>query len=294
MFATVLHINKKGFVPPPEDRLQVFGRSLCSFLAITFSYYSYRLIAFGDATAIASAVPVFVNILACFLLSEPCGLIEILTLTITLGGVAMISKPTFLFHPKNMANGPSMLIGTSCALLSAMNGAFCSVFMKKIHKCTPSTIVLWGSLFNIVICSVIMIVVEEITYPYDLEEASVIVMFATCNLIGQYVIALSYRFEDAGPIALARSFDVLLSFAVQVLFFHEPMGWESALGSALVFLGLLITVFYRYLKQNPQIFNSLMPHKKVKKLCEEYGKKEDKGITIISIKEVSEVNGEKY
>ena len=89
--------NRFSIIGLPGERLVLF---LCGFLgavALTSCYIAFRFIPLSDASTIISSAPVFVSIVAWVALKEECGVFQAFTIVITLCGVLLISRPTFIF-----------------------------------------------------------------------------------------------------------------------------------------------------------------------------------------------------
>lgn len=90
-------IWKNEPVFPSGKRVMLFLRSFVGTTGLMLSFYSFRLMPLADASVIVFSVPVFVAIFAYVFLREPCGLFNVFTIVLTLLGVILITRPTFLF-----------------------------------------------------------------------------------------------------------------------------------------------------------------------------------------------------
>lgn len=69
-----------------------------------FQYYSLKYLPLADSTVISFSTPIFVCIVAHFVLKEKCGVVPIITAVITLCGVIVIAKPPILTGEEEMSN----------------------------------------------------------------------------------------------------------------------------------------------------------------------------------------------
>lgn len=93
---------------PQGRRLMLILRSFFGTTGLMMSFYAFRYMPLGDASVIVFSVPVFVAIFAYIFLKEPCGLFNVVTIVLTLIGVVLITRPTFVFGetlPTLAANG---------------------------------------------------------------------------------------------------------------------------------------------------------------------------------------------
>lgn len=90
-------ILKDADVFPKGRRLMLVLRSFFGTTGLMLSFYAFRNMPLADASVIVFSVPVFVAVFAYIFLKEPCGLFNILTIILTLIGVILITRPTFIF-----------------------------------------------------------------------------------------------------------------------------------------------------------------------------------------------------
>ena len=60
-------------------------------------FWALQYLAVGDVSAIASSVPVFVMIMAHFLLQESCGIVSVIVTILTCAGILVIAHPPLIF-----------------------------------------------------------------------------------------------------------------------------------------------------------------------------------------------------
>lgn len=70
----------------PNERFALFLRCLNGFVSVSCAYLAFHKIPLGDATSIIFSSPIFVTVIACFLLHEPCGPFQCFTLALGLTG----------------------------------------------------------------------------------------------------------------------------------------------------------------------------------------------------------------
>lgn len=63
-------------------------------------YFSFRLLPIGDATTIIFSSPVLVILLSFLFLREPCGVLRVAVICALFTGVALVTKPPFIFEVK--------------------------------------------------------------------------------------------------------------------------------------------------------------------------------------------------
>jgi drug/metabolite transporter (DMT)-like permease len=80
-----------------KARILVLARSFFSALGLYLQYWSVKYLPLGDATVIALMVSIIVCILARIFLGEPFGLFHLATFVLSLMGITLVSKLSFIF-----------------------------------------------------------------------------------------------------------------------------------------------------------------------------------------------------
>ncbi|KAF9136891.1 hypothetical protein BGX30_010737, partial [Mortierella sp. GBA39] len=141
----------------PDNRIRflLFCRGLAGSFGLGFFFYALSVMPLADATVIFFLGPTFTAILGRIVLKEPFGPLDATASAITMCGVVLVSKPTFLFpSPSPPTPGPGeggqemiaaffvkqqeedhrRLFGTLAGLCGAMCSAVAYVLVRKIGK----------------------------------------------------------------------------------------------------------------------------------------------------------------
>ena len=275
MFVFLPIIVFKGFSISgvPGERLALYSRGLFGALALTTSYIAFRLIPLSDATTICASAPVFVSIVACVILKEECGIFQAFTVVVTLSGVLLISRPTFIFASasEQVSNSDeNRLEGTIISAFSCITAAMTYVCIRKLQK-TPSVVVINMYFVSNILCSILMIlaihfifaneagdIAQGIELPKTWPEVAWLLVNGLSCVIGQISITVACKIEEAGLVALARTSDIIIAFVFQLLFLrNEEVQWTSYVGTAIVFIGVSVSGLRRWLKSKPGKFDTL-------------------------------------
>jgi drug/metabolite transporter (DMT)-like permease len=83
----------------PDNRIRflLFCRGLAGSVALGFFFYALSVMPLADATVVFFFGPTFTAILGRIVLKEPFGPLDAIASTITMCGVILVAKPTFLF-----------------------------------------------------------------------------------------------------------------------------------------------------------------------------------------------------
>lgn len=193
------------------------------------------------------------------LYSERCGPINIALICVTLAGVVLIARPSFLFDSE-MEEESGKLIGTTMAFLSSVITALANIIMRKLKNVPAPVVVTWFSissfLFSLVgILLAKLFLTETVTIRViDFEsEFLFLVANSVCGVFAQLFITLSLKVEEASTISLARSVDILLSFVFQALFLqHEPIFWTSICGALIIAVGVTLSALNKLREKRKQ------------------------------------------
>ena len=256
------------------ERMALIFRGVFGFLGFALCYVAYRMIPFADASTIVYSAPVYVSVFAFVLLKEECGLFQTFTIGLTITGVLLISKPTFLFGINaggdSIAESSLRLEGSLAAFLSSLCSAASFVLMRRLQK-TPSAVVISivsiiTIIMGILVLSVIVsflkkdigILARGVGIPETPEEILWLMANGLCGVFGQLCLTVSLKIEEAGLVSLARTVDILMAFLFQVAFLHsEIVHWTSVAGGVIVCFGVCISAMRRWLRGNPNDYKVL-------------------------------------
>jgi drug/metabolite transporter (DMT)-like permease len=256
------------------ERVTLILRGVFGFLGFALCYVAYRMIPFADASTIVYSAPVYVSLFAFVLLKEECGLFQTLTIGLTIAGVLLISKPTFLFGSHSsggsITDSTLRLEGSIFAFLSSLCSAASFVLMRRLQK-TPSAVVI--SIISIITIIMGILVLTLIVYffkndvgilargvgiPESPEEILWLIANGLCGVFGQLCLTVSLKIEEAGLVSLGRTFDILMAFIFQVAFLHtEIVHWTSIVGGVIVCFGVCISALRRWLRGKPNEYSVL-------------------------------------
>lgn len=273
VFLPIIVYNGFSVFGVPGERLPLFSRGFFGCMSLITSYVSYRLMPLSDATTICASAPVFVAIVACVLLKEECGIFQIFTLIVTLSGVLLISRPTFIFGDQGDEEDnleETRLQGTIVAIVSCLAGALIYIAIRQLQR-TPSVVTIHTYSVSCIVYSLISALLihfcfqekagkigEGIAIPENWCEIGWLVLNALSGVLAQISLTVSLKIEEAGLVSLVRTSDIIIAFIFQLSFLHqEKIQWTSFLGAVIVFAGVFVSGLRRWLKSKPGKFNSL-------------------------------------
>lgn len=249
-------IYKQEVVFPKGKRIMLILRSLTGTAALMLSFYAFRHMPLADASVIVFSVPVFTAIFARMFLKEPCGLFNALSVLLTLIGVVLITRPPSIFGSTVSAlgddNSTSDIWGAVAAFSATLFGANAYVLLRALKGIHFSVIMTNFGVIALVQCLFITWLIGALCLPPCGTDRYLIVALAVFSFGGQILLTLALQLEQAGPVAIARSSDIIFAFIWQVIFFNESPNRYSVSGAILVLSSVFLTGFRKWALALPE------------------------------------------
>jgi len=223
-------------------------RAFLGTTSLMSQFYALRHMPLADASVIIFSVPVFVAIFARIFLKEECGLFHVCTICLTLCGCVLIARPPFLFGltdetaiEEDSGLQDATFWGAVSALCGTLFAANVYVVLRSLKGIHYSVIMSTFGAFAVVQTLLSTWVLGELCLPACGHDRYLMVLLAIFSFAGQILLTMALQREQAGPVAIARSADVIFAFIWQMMFLNEIPGWMSLLGALLVVSSVLLT-----------------------------------------------------
>ncbi|XP_067015750.2 solute carrier family 35 member G1 isoform X2 [Anabrus simplex] len=233
---------------PKGRRVMLLLRSFVGTTGLMLSFYAFRHMPLADANVVVFSVPVFVAIFARLFLKEPCGLFNVISVILTLIGVVLITRPPLLFGHSVPAlaspedtNNSSDLWGAVAAFSATLFGANAYVLLRALKGLHFSVIMTNFGCFALMQTLLVTWALGALCIPQCGWDRIMVVALALFSFGGQILLTLALQLEQAGPVAIARSADIVFAFVWQVLFFQEVPNRYSIGGAILVTSSVVLT-----------------------------------------------------
>lgn len=247
---------------PKGKRLILILRSFVGTTGLMLSFYAFRHMPLADASVIIFSTPVFVAIFARLFLKEPCGLFNVFTVILTLIGVVLITRPSSIFGNSvpslnddqiNAADKDAFAVwGPVSALASTLFGASAYVTLRALKGLHFSVVMTNFGSFALVYTMLVTWSVDAMCWPYCGTERWLVIALGVFSFLGQILLTISLQLEQAGPVAIARSADIVFAFIWQVMFFKEVPNGYSIAGAVLVTSSVLLTGLKKWAQSLPR------------------------------------------
>jgi len=226
-------------------------RGFVGFGGLGGAMWSSQLLPLADAQTLVWTSPIFTVFIACIFLGEKATKVEIAALCVSLSGAILVTKPSFLF---NGPGGPEPLPvkGVFIALVASFSiGAVVPIVRHLGDLKVPAIInIHWQALAGVILALPCLFAAgqqDAVALPHGPLEWIVIITIGPVGFVAQSLMTWGMTRERAGPASTMRLWDVVFSFIWQGAFVaEEPLHALDFLGGALVFLGTMLSMCYKF------------------------------------------------
>lgn len=248
-------IYRQETVFPNGKRIMLLLRSFTGTAALMLSFYAFRHMPLADASVIVFSVPVFTGIFARVFLKESCGLFSVFSVILTLIGVVLITRPPVIFGNTINSLGDTgqrpEIWGAVAAFSATLFGANAYVLLRALKGIHFSVIMTNFGTFALIMCLIITYSIGGLCLPACGVDRYLIVALAIFSFLGQILLTVALKIEQAGPVAIARSTDIVFAFFWQVFFFDEIPNKYSIGGAILVMSSVVLTGLRKWILALP-------------------------------------------
>ncbi|HKJ53075.1 MAG TPA: DMT family transporter [Gammaproteobacteria bacterium] len=198
-------------------------RSFSGIVSLGLLYFAITRIPLADATALAYAAPIFITVLAIFLLGEQIGLRRWLAVIAGFAGVLLIARP----------EAGSLNLGVAAAAASAFTGALVAIWLRRLsHTENPLAI---GIFYNSLGCLACLAWV--LASGWLAPRGSDLWLFLGFGLgcgLQQWLLTISFRYAEASLLAPFEYLAMVFAAAVGYVFWGEIPVFTTWLGAAVI------------------------------------------------------------
>lgn len=232
-----------------NDCKAVFWRSLFGTAAMGTTFYalSSRTLPLGDTVTLLNLTPVFLAVLAPFVLREQTSAAVGIALLLSLGGVVLIVHPSFHWQGGIATGGPSAGVTAAVAVSAAFFASIAMMMLRRVGRTeTPEAIAVHFSVFAGVVMTGLSLFDLRLPTPRD---AGFMVVAGVCAGFGQLALTRAYTLERAARVSGMGYLAVVASALLGAAVLGERPSLAAVVGMALVVTGGLVVTFIRDAKQ---------------------------------------------
>jgi drug/metabolite transporter (DMT)-like permease len=212
-------------------------RGAVGFVGLFAFYFAIGRVPLADATVVQYTNPVFAALLAVPLLGERVRGAEIAAMAVSLAGVVLVARPTFLFG----GGGPDP-IAVGVGLIGAVGSAGAYVLVRRLRATEdPAVIVFWFALVSVVLAAPFAAV--ELVAP-TLREWGILLGVGVSTHLGQMWLTQGLHLERAGRATAVAYLQVVFAIAWGALFFGE-IPTLATLGGAALVVGSAVAIAWK-------------------------------------------------
>lgn len=233
--STMVLLRWKGVSPSGNDRKTLFIRATVGVAALSLFYFALPRIPLGDATALFYMTPIWTALIASVILKERTARLVFLGMGLSLLGVAMIAKPSFLF-----GGGLDELdtIAVVAAVAASMLSGFVYVLVRKLRASdAPLVIIFWLSWVGII--GTLPFAALNWVWPTTVEWLYLIGVGVT-TLIAQIFMTMGLHREQAGRAMSVGYLQVVFAFIWGAMVFGTLPDLWSLLGATVIVGSVLL------------------------------------------------------
>lgn len=212
-------------------------RVTCGTTAMCLLFYAYQNIPIGDTSAIIFSSPIFTGIFAWILLGERFTLVDMALALLTLVGIVLIARPSFLFGNIAEPSGDgNTLLGIIAALVGAIFASMVFVLIRKLGGISvhPLTQIWFFGLIGFTLTTVLTAVLGIWVIPRCGRDRFVLIVVGVLGFVAQILMTYAFKLEKATYVAVMKSNNVILSFLFEFAIFGTVPFWLSIIGASLV------------------------------------------------------------
>lgn len=235
-FVVLMCYSGSPFIHFPR-RMMVFARVSIGALGYVCKVWSYMFLPLGDASAIIFTLPIFTGLMGRLVLKEKLNLSHFAATVLSIIGICLIAKPSFLFSSNTPKDYPTWqaLIPLSAAFFLSV----AYVLQRKIGKDVSGISIAFYMVSCQMVAGILFHLVSrvELVNPPCFTPRIVFVLDGLC-LVGFFVcLNKGLSMERVIVSSLMRNLDVIFAFLVQVVIFRSGTNLLSVVGAVLILSG---------------------------------------------------------
>ena len=225
-------LRSRGISPLGNRKGLLLARSVIGFGALSAFFFALTRLPLADATVIQYTNPVFTAVLAAVFLSERVRGRDLGLILVSLAGVVLMTRPTFLFGGLDQRLDP---LAVAVALAGAVLSAGAYVTVRELGKTEdPVVIVFWFAMVA-TLGSAPFTAVHGLL-PTPLEWGALLAIGVATQL-GQVFLTKGLREERAGRAMAVAYMQIVFAAIWGAVFFAEYPDFWGVTGALLIVLG---------------------------------------------------------
>ena len=227
--------RKKIYVWGKNQKILI-ARGVVGSFALLLVYESLNRLTLAQATVIQYLYPIFIAILASFLLKETLNKNIILSAILGLIGVFWILNFPFM-NSEIVFDIGSIGIAVTGSILTAL--AYVLVRLASTYNESPYVIMFYFPLFTVIMA--VPFIYQSWSKP-TLYYWMVLVIIGVCTQLGQWFLTFGYKLLPASKVAPISYAQVPFAVISGFIFFGEGIYLNFIVGSIIIFIGIYLLI----------------------------------------------------
>ena len=222
-------------------------RGVVGATAMNLGIYAVKHMPMADARVITYTSPVYTVFLGRIFLKETVSKFDLIATLLSLGGVVLIGRPTFLFGSLGKSSSSKQVwYPTVLAVIGAFCGACTIVLIRKVCQAIPGRVVVfYSAVIGLVVSLVGSLIAGGFKYPdCGTHDVLYIISVGFIGYTVQLILAKALSLEKASIISLVCTVEIAFSFLFQLLVLGVTPNALSIGGAFLVLL-CNVTIFIK-------------------------------------------------
>ncbi|KAJ3151074.1 hypothetical protein HDU89_002286 [Geranomyces variabilis] len=254
-----VYVGVRPWGPAGFNKLWLIARGTAGATGLGLYFYTIVNMPLGDGMTIFFTGPAFTSILARITLGEPLTPLDIAATLACLCGVALVSRPEFIFHDHDHANHaispppppPTNPLAALAALAGAIMSAIAYCLVRKIGSRAHYMVhVTYFGAMSTLISGIALFVFEgDLVVPFynwTIAETGVLLAVGVSAFIAQCFLNAGLQMSHAGPATLMRNLDIVFAFVFGQLFFHETPRVTSIVGATIILASTATVALFKW------------------------------------------------
>ena len=214
-------------------RVALFMRGLLGFLSLLAEFYTIVHLPLADALVLLFSHPMVVAVLGWAVLGERLSRGGILAVLISLIGIGVVCRPTFIFGGGGTSYDPFLL---GVALTAVVLTSVAILTVRSVAKTEhPAVVMLYAPILIVLFAPLFA---AEWVMPTLTEWAALLSVGLFMNA-GQYYMTRGYAIESAAKISGVSCLEIVFAAIWAMMFLGEIPDIWTVLGGTLIILGTL-------------------------------------------------------
>ncbi|KAI8924272.1 hypothetical protein BC831DRAFT_466132, partial [Entophlyctis helioformis] len=239
-----LIVGVEPWGPPAVNKRLLLARGAAGAIGLGFYFFTLINMPLGDGTTIFFIGPAFTAIAAFLFLGEPFTVLDAFASVCCLAGVALVSRPEFIFSARDPTEGTGGIVYKYPRYIPSLSAVFAALVLSVAY-CLVRIIgnrvhfMVHVTYFGLVSTglSFVLLVAFESPVPvmsWTLEQWGIMLSVGIAAFAAQCFLNAGLQLANAGPATLMRNLDIVFAFLFGLWLFHEVPHSTSVIGAVLI------------------------------------------------------------